>query len=317
MSGQVESWTSLRTAVHAIDLAEGAWVDSLFAEARGLLDEGLGLFVYSYRIGPGSTIRLGNVAGQQTAPAFWQALAEWGAENQRCLARMYETGAGSLEDARRSARRLGIELSDPHARFERQNVADVFTIVGHGAGGFGLFLTVPRARRGSERGPKHRLAVDRLSVELAAIARLREHRRRTQVARLSAAETLVARRIVEGASDKTIALELLVSLSTVSTFTRRVRNKLGCRSGEEALALASAGSLAKVGRRLELFDRLTVSECDVASDLLVGSSYAEIAARRGVSVRTVASQCAAVFRKCGVSGRRALAASLLGGTSGK
>ena len=47
----MESWTSLRSAVHAIDLEEGTWVDALFAEARGLLDEGLGLFVYSYSIG--------------------------------------------------------------------------------------------------------------------------------------------------------------------------------------------------------------------------------------------------------------------------
>jgi len=313
----VESWTSLRTAVHAIDLEEGAWVDALFAEARGLLDEGLGLFVYSYRIGHTPRIRLGSVAGQHTAPAFWQVLSDWGAENQTNLARMYETGAGSLDDARSSAKRLGIELSDHRARFEQQSVADVFTIVGHCVGGFGLFLTVPRVRRGLPGTPRHRLALARLSVELAAIARLRQHRHRTQVARLSAAERLVARRIVEGAPDKAIALELHVSLSTVSTFARRVRNKLGCRSGEEALAFASAGSLAKVSRRLELFDRLSVAECDVASELLVGSSYAEIAARREVSVRTVASQCAAVFRKCGVSGRRALAASLLGGMSGK
>lgn len=317
MSGRVESWTSLRTAVHAIDLEEGAWVDLLFAEARGLLDEGHGLFVYSYRIGSTSTIRLGSVAGRQTAPEFWQALAEWGAENQRSLAPIYKTGAGSLDDARCSARRLGIELSDHRPRFEQQSVADVFTIVGHDAGGFGLFLTVPRARRGSERAPKRRLAVERLSGELAAIVRLREHRRRTHLARLSAAETLVARRLVEGASDKAIALELQVSLSTVSTFARRVRNKLGCRNGEEALALSSPRSQADVTRRLELFDRLTSSECDVASELLVGSSYAEIAARRGVSVRTVASQCGTVFRKCGVSGRRALAAALLGGASGK
>lgn len=80
-----------------------------------------------------ATIRLGSVAGQQTAPAFWQALAAWGAENQRCLARIYETGAGSLEGARCSARRLNIELSDHRARFEQQNVADLFTIVGHSA----------------------------------------------------------------------------------------------------------------------------------------------------------------------------------------
>jgi DNA-binding NarL/FixJ family response regulator len=303
--------------MHAIDLEEGVWVDSMFAEARGLLDEGLGLFVYSYRIGPAPTIRLGRVAGRETAPAFWQTLAEWGAENQKSLARIYATGPGTLEDARRSARRLSIELSDHRPSFERHGVGDVFTMTGHDAGGFGLFLTVPRARRDSERAVRRGSAVERLSVELGTVARLREHRQRTQVARLSAAETLVARRLVEGASDKVIALELQSSLSTVSTFTRRVRNKLGCRAGGEALALASAGSQVMVNRRLELFDRLTVSECDVASELLVGSSYAEIAIRRGVSTRTVASQCASVFRKCGVSGRRALAATLFGNASGK
>jgi DNA-binding NarL/FixJ family response regulator len=313
----LESWVSLRTAVHAIDVEESVWVESLFAEARGLFDEGLGLFVYSYRFGPGPTIRLGSVAGRETAPAFWQALAQWGAENQKCLARIYETGPASVEDARRSARRLGVGLSDHRPSFEPHGVADVLTMLGHDAGGFGLFLTVPRARRDVGRAAKRGSAVERLSVELTAAARLREHRRRTQVARLSAAETLVARRLLEGASDKAIALELESSLSTVSTFTRRVRNKLGCRAGGEALALASAGSLVKVTRRLELFDRLSVSECDVASELLVGSSHAEIAARRGVSVRTVASQCASVFRKCSVSGRRELAATLLGCASGK
>jgi DNA-binding CsgD family transcriptional regulator len=96
----------------------------------------------------------------------------------------------------------------------------------------------------------------------------------------------------------------------VSTFLRRVRRKLGCRPGQELLVLRQPRAPA-LRRRLELFERLTNAECDVASELLVGASYQEIAGRRGVSVQTVASQCAAVFRKCGVSGRRELAAALL------
>ena len=55
---------------------------------------------------------------------------------------------------------------------------------------------------------------------------------------------------------------------------------------------------------------ISAHECDVACELLLGASYAEIAKWRGVSVQTVASQCAAVFRECGVSGRRELATVL-------
>ncbi|HVZ32400.1 MAG TPA: LuxR C-terminal-related transcriptional regulator, partial [Polyangiaceae bacterium] len=154
-----------------------------------------------------------------------------------------------------------------------------------------------------------RRALERLAVELAVAARLREHRRRAHAVRLSAAETRVVRLVLEGAPDKHIAAELGITQSTVSTFLRRVRGKLGCRPGEELLLLrAPAPSLE---RRLELFGSLTNGECDVASELLVGASYAEIAKRRGVSLQTVASQCAAVFRKCGVSGRRELAVALL------
>lgn len=306
------SWSSLRAAVHRIDLEEQAWIEALFVESRGLLDDGLGMFVYSYRVDSGSKIRLGSVAGQQTAPGLWRALSEWGADNEASLARSYRTGAGSLDDAVRLAGGCGVVLSDARPKLEPHAVGDVFSIVGHDASGFGVFLTAPRARR--PRGPTsiERVALERFSAELAGVVRLRVQHRREQVARLSASETLVARQLLRGASDKIIARELGVSLSTVSTLTRRMRSKLGCRRGGEVLALASRTSEAKIHRRLEIFSRLTSSECDVASELLVGSSYAEIALRRGVSERTVASQCAAIFRKAGVSGRRELAAMLLG-----
>ena len=311
------SWVSLRAVVHALDLDDDAWVDALFTEGRALLDEGLGMFVYTYRVDPGQRIRLGALAGEEAAPAFWQTLAQWGAENARSLARIYGTGTGWLHDALPAAERRGVLLSEARATFDAHGVGDVLTIVGHDAAGTGIFLTVPCARRSPEITSGHGRVFERLSLELAAVVRLREQRRRTHVARLSTSEKLVAERLIEGASDKAIAVELGVSLSTVSTFARRVRNKLGCQRGQEVLALSATASRTGIARRLELFDALTPAECDVAAALLAGSSYADIAARRSVSVRTVASQCGAIFRKCDVSGRRALAAALLGGTSGK
>jgi DNA-binding NarL/FixJ family response regulator len=304
------SWSSLQAAVRAIDLDEGDWVRTLFAEACALLEEGRGLFVYSYRIDAGSLFRLGSVAGEQTAPAFWRTLVRWGAANQRAFGSIYKTGVGMVDYALSSARTARVALSDPRTGFERHEVADLFAILGHDPAGFGVFLTVP-CRRGAPNRLSRHPAAERLAVELAAVARLREHRRRVLAARLSASEAIVARRLLEGASDKEIAFELRVSLSSVSTFVQRIRRKLGCAHGAEVLALSSSMSRAQLERRLTLFDRLTPSECDIASALLVGSSYAEMAARRGVSARTVASQCSAIFSKCGVSGRRALAAVLL------
>jgi DNA-binding NarL/FixJ family response regulator len=304
---------SLRSAVQALELDEAAWVRSIFSEARGTLDEGLGTFVYTYRIERDPLIRLVTLAGGETAPAFWQALGAWGAENAASLASLYATGASTLQETALLAAHRKIALSP--TRFEEHEVGDLLTLCGHTQGA-GAFITVPHARRISARTSRQRLELERLSFELSAMVRVREHRRRTQVARLSASEKLVARRLVEGASDKEIAHDLQVSLSTVSTFVQRTRAKLGCQRGAEILALSPRSEVG-LGRRLELFARLTAAECDVASALLVGSSYSEIAARRGVSERTVASQCNAIFRKCGVSGRRALAAALLGPTSGK
>jgi DNA-binding NarL/FixJ family response regulator len=256
------------------------------------------------------------VAGPETAPDVWRALFAWGAENQRALARIYRTGAGSLEAWRQGAARAGVALPEFVSELEPHGVRDVFTIVGHDAAGSGVFLTAPQPRRRPAQALRERRAFEHLAAELAAALRLREHRRRRQTARLSAREEQVARCLLEGASDKSIALELGVAVSTVSTFTRRVRSKLGCRPGEELLVLASPAG--NVRRRLALFERLTASECEVAAELLVGLSHVDIAQRRGVSVRTVASQCAAVFRKCAVSGRRELGSLLLSEqTSGK
>ena len=71
-----------------------------------------------------------------------------------------------------------------------------------------------------------------------------------------------------------------------------------------------------VHERAEFSALLTSAESDVLSSLRSGLTNAQIANRRGVSVRTVANQLASLFRKLGVSSRldAALAASNLAQT---
>src|SRR5688572_463070 len=112
------SWVALRAVTLDLDLEEREWVDALHTEGRALLDEGLGMFAYTYRLERGATIRLGAVAGQETAPEFWEALSAWGSENESALAQIYQTTTSSFEDAARSAARGNTALSDPRRWFE-------------------------------------------------------------------------------------------------------------------------------------------------------------------------------------------------------
>jgi DNA-binding CsgD family transcriptional regulator len=294
--------------VHSLDLEEPAWIEALFQEGRSLFDEGDGLFVYSYRVGTPSSLRLGALAGEHTAPRVWPTLSGWGSEHAHVLAPSYATGAGGIE-ARSGA--LSAPLRDLRTRLALHAMADILTIVAHDPDGFGVFLTIPHARP-LKLDARRRRPLERLASELGAALRLREARRQVDLGRLSASERTVIQWLVGGASDKDIAVALGVGLSSVSTFARRARTKLGCRPGSEALVTTEPGSER---HRRELFARLTASECDVAADLLIGRSYAEIALRRSASLRTVAAQSSQIFRKCGVVGRRALAAAMLAGTT--
>jgi CubicO group peptidase (beta-lactamase class C family) len=64
-------------AIHALDLEEPAWIETLFQDGRSLFDEGEGLFVCCYRVGTRPPIRLGALAGEHTAPCVWQMLSGW------------------------------------------------------------------------------------------------------------------------------------------------------------------------------------------------------------------------------------------------
>ena len=55
-------------------------------------------------------------------------------------------------------------------------------------------------------------------------------------------------------------------------------------------------------------DGLTSSECAVLALVLGGHSNAEVARVRGTSVRTIANQLGAIYRKLGVGSRRELRA---------
>jgi DNA-binding NarL/FixJ family response regulator len=300
------SWHSLRSAAAALELAEPEWIATLFTEARDVLDDGGGLFAYAYRVDARGALGLTSLAGEHTASKAWATLFGWGAKYASSLAPHYATGAGAVGLAS-SPRRA--ELRELGARLEPQRVGELFTLVAHDARGFGVFLTAPRARA-VRLARDERRALAHLAAELAATVRFREARRSSELARLSASELSVARLLQAGASDKAIAAELAVGLSSVSTFAQRLRRKLACGHGAEALALAAH---VEPERRLALFARLSASECDIAAELVSGGSYASIARRRRTSERTVAAQCASIFRKCGASGRRALAAAMFGG----
>jgi DNA-binding CsgD family transcriptional regulator len=304
-------WVELRTALHDLDAEAGPWLREVFTLARPVLDDGAGLFVYSYRIEEGSAIRLTGLEGEHTSPRFWAALSAWGADNQGTIAALYSARAETISEARRRPVASSSPLTDFRAEFEVHGIRDLVAIVGHDTLGSGVVVAAPRTREVALRYVERR-RLDRLAAELGALTRFRDRRLVSEVARLSAAEVRVARRILEGASDKEMALEFGCRLSTVSTLARRLRRKLGWRAGEEALRLSARCSSEAIARRLELFDRLSPSECDVLSALLIGARYEEVAQWRGTSARTIAVQATAIFRKARVSGRRELAAKFFG-----
>jgi DNA-binding CsgD family transcriptional regulator len=304
-------WLDLRVALHDLDAEEEPWLREVFTLARPVLDEGAGLFVYSYRIERRSAIRLVGLAGEQTAPRFWGALSAWGADNQATIAALYSPRVGTLGESRRRAEESSTPLSDFGPDFEVHGIRDLVAVVGHDALGAGVVVAAPRTRKVALRHVERR-QLDRLAAELGAQARFRARRLASETTRLSAAEVRVARRVLEGASDKDMAREFGCRLSTVSTLARRLRRKLGCRAGEEALHLSASCSSEAIARRLALFDLLSPSECDVLSALLIGARYDEVARWRGTSTRTIAAQATAIFRKAQVSGRRELAAKLFG-----
>jgi DNA-binding NarL/FixJ family response regulator len=128
-----------------------------------------------------------------------------------------------------------------------------------------------------------------------------------------------------GQSTKQIAYALGLAASTVGVCANSAARKLGLRSRAELAAFFSpAGPRARLAEVAIAGDRLLVgtyplvdlrtlaplsdAEREIAALLIAGSTNADVAARRGTSVRTVANQVSAILRKLGVGSRSEMAA---------
>jgi DNA-binding NarL/FixJ family response regulator len=150
--------------------------------------------------------------------------------------------------------------------------------------------------------PLERLDDDPFDARAAPAALLERATKRALTPREKEVLALVAR----GWSNKAIAMELGLGISTVSVYLTHAAAKLGVRS-----RVAMIRALADQRADLALPSTLSATERCVVSEVLGGKSNAEIAQARGTSTRTVANQIANAFRKLGVRSRGELAAQLL------
>lgn len=131
--------------------------------------------------------------------------------------------------------------------------------------------------------------------------------RRREVRGLTRDEAAAAIQAGRGLPNKAIAYSLGWSESVTARRLSRAGAKLGL-TNTRALARVLAGlGVGEPSRAIDV-GVLTPSERAVASLLAEGLSNEAIAARRGVSVRTVANQVAALLRKTGTDSRRAFLA---------
>ncbi len=310
------SFALLADAAYALDVDEDAWVRGLCTHASPLLDEGLGVFAYSYGV-MGDRVTLDSVAfggeAVRGGGSVWDSLNRWGARNQGIVAALYRARPVQVVSSANVATRLSNEaLGDLRSTFEPHDVRDMLAFVAHHRSGSGVILTVPVAAARPVS-----LGLERTFLDVgSALATIVHLRRRWQSARRSVSltpkERQVALLLVSGCSDKEIAHELQCAMSTVSTLVQRIRKKVGCEQGQELLHLAEPDAGQALSRRRSLFDRLTATEREVAVALVTGATYDGLARERGCTKRTIATQVASIFRKSGLSGRRALAAAILG-----
>jgi DNA-binding NarL/FixJ family response regulator len=145
---------------------------------------------------------------------------------------------------------------------------------------------------------------------------------------LTPLERQMLERVALGQSNKFVSYELGTSQSCVSAYLNSARLKLGVRSRTELVQLMQFGTLPSIEPRAEDFSVrpgenvvlrvvreqgatpavLTSSERFIFRAILDGLSNAEIATRRGRSLRTVANQVASVFHKLAISSRAELVA---------
>jgi DNA-binding NarL/FixJ family response regulator len=143
--------------------------------------------------------------------------------------------------------------------------------------------------------------------------------------------------VLRGLPQTNVAIDLNLAPSTVALNSKLGLENLGVSgkpsrvhpllmlaakaASEQSVALASCASFAVADRPLRVIGAprpdghleklLPAAELAVIRRLVEGCSYAEIAAERGTSTRTIANQITAVFRRLRVSGRNELLHRLL------
>jgi DNA-binding NarL/FixJ family response regulator len=121
----------------------------------------------------------------------------------------------------------------------------------------------------------------------------------------------VADLAARGWSNKAIAYELDIDVSTVSFHMVAIARKLGICSRVLLVRVLNERYFSGTCARAEAsrFDAvLTRAERSVVALALEGKTNAEIARTRGRSERTIANQLACAFRKLGIGSRAELAA---------
>lgn len=124
---------------------------------------------------------------------------------------------------------------------------------------------------------------------------------------LTREEATVSLQAARGLTNKTIAYSLGWTESVTARRLSRAATKLGLTSTRALVRLLAGLGVAGSSERALDLDALPPAEREVATLLAEGLTNRQIAARRGVSVRTVANQVASLLRKTGAEGRRAFA----------
>jgi DNA-binding CsgD family transcriptional regulator len=156
---------------------------------------------------------------------------------------------------------------------------------------------------------------------------------------LSGVALAIIERLLAGESQKVVAMDLDLSISSVAGTMKRGLQAIGVPGGVSRLPLilfwmihsasvegddgGVVGLFSHAGRDYAVFvarmpdaelrTRLSTAELEVARLLVEGCTHAQIAARRHASPRTAANQLSSVFRKFGVSGRSALLRAMVAG----
>ncbi|HVT06574.1 MAG TPA: helix-turn-helix transcriptional regulator [Polyangia bacterium] len=121
-------------------------------------------------------------------------------------------------------------------------------------------------------------------------------------AALSRQERAVLEDCAHGTPMKLIADRLGISENTVGGYVSRAKVKLGLQS-RSSLQAAVLEKPSVERARKALLPFLTRAELDVALELFCGRRNAEIASRRGTSIRTVDHQVRQVLRKLQIGSR--------------